>query len=308
MDSETEKHNSATRFRYDEENLKRGIPLMEKKKKSSGLVRRLVQIASFVLVSLIAVGGYLAEKGIAIPLVPDASLHSICPFGGVVTVYQFAATGDFVQKIHSSAFILMLLGLLAALLFGPIFCGYICPLGSIQEWIGRLGKKLFPKKYNKAVPEKLDRLLRYLRYVVLISVLYLTATTAKLVFQSYDPFYALFQFFTGEVAVSAFAILGVTLVLSLIIERPWCKYLCPYGALLGIFNLFRVFQIRRNPSTCIHCSKCDRACPMNIKVSKKGVVRDHQCISCHACTSEAACPVADTVNISVGKGGARHEA
>ena len=68
---------------------------MEKKKKSTRFVRRIVQIAAFVLVSVIAVGGYLAEKGIAIPLVPDASLHSICPFGGVVTIYQFAATGGF---------------------------------------------------------------------------------------------------------------------------------------------------------------------------------------------------------------------
>jgi hypothetical protein len=72
---------------------------MEKKKKGARMVRRVVQISAFTLVSLIAVGGYLAEKGIYIPLVPDASLHSICPFGGVVTVYQFAVTGDFIQKI-----------------------------------------------------------------------------------------------------------------------------------------------------------------------------------------------------------------
>ena len=94
-------------------------------------------------------------------------------------------------------------------------------------------------------------------------------------------------------------------VLSLIIERPWCKYLCPYGALLGLFNKIRIFKIRRNPDSCIHCKKCDKVCPMNIKVSGKTTISDLQCISCHQCTSDVACPVQDTVTISAGKKDAR---
>lgn len=280
---------------------------MEKKGKKASVIRLIVQISAFTLVFLIAVSAWLAEKGVSIPLIPDASLHAICPFGGVVTIYEFVTTGDFIQKIHSSSFILMILGLIAAVLFGAIFCGYICPFGSFQEWIGKLGRKLFPKKYNRIVPKKLDRVLRYLRYLVLIMVLYQTAVSAKLVFQSVDPYYALFNFFTNEVAVSAYIMLGVITVLSLFIERPWCKYLCPYGALLGLFNSTRIFKIRRNKSTCISCNKCDRMCPMNIEVSGKEVIRDLQCISCHQCTSEVSCPVKDTVAISIGKGGSGHE-
>lgn len=93
----------------------------------------------------------------------------------------------------------------------------------------------------------------------------------------------------------------MVLLLSLVVERPFCKYACPYGALQGVFNLFRIFRIKRNPDTCIDCSRCDRACPMNIRVSSSGVVRDHQCISCMKCTSEAACPVANTVELTTGK-------
>lgn len=284
---------------------------MNQKKKRPGALRLGIQISVFALVALIAAGNLLSERGITIPFLPDASLHAICPFGGVVTIYEYATTGDFIQKIHSSSFILMFLGLVVAVLFGTIFCGYLCPFGSFQEWIGKLGKKLFPKKFNRMVPEKPDRVLRYLRYAVLIVVLYRTAVSATLVFQAADPYYALFNLLSGEVAATALAALVIIAVLSLFIERPWCKYFCPYGALLGLFNKVRIFKLRRNPDTCIDCKKCDRVCPMNIRVSGKMVVSEAQCISCHQCTSEVACPVADTVTISAGKTkkeGALHEA
>lgn len=188
---------------------------MENGKKRAAGIRLIIQIFVFGLVFLITVSKWMAEKGIKIPLLPNASLHAICPFGGVATLYEFITTGSFIQKIHNSSFILMILGVITALLFGTIFCGYLCPFGTFQEWIGKLGKKLFPKKYNQMVPKKLDRVLRYLRYVVLVMVLYNTATTAKLVFQSVDPYYALFNFFTDEVAVSAYIMLGLIIVLSL---------------------------------------------------------------------------------------------
>ncbi len=275
------------------------------KKKTSEKLRLVLQIAVFALVLLIALSKWLSELGIVIPLLPDASLHAVCPFGGVVTIYEFITNGTFIQKIHSSSFILMLLGMLTALFFGPIFCSHFCPFGSFQEWLGKLGKKLFPKRYNKLVPKKLDSVLRYLRYIVLVLVVYQTASTAVLIFQNVDPYYALFNFFTNEVAVSAYIVLGIVAVASLFIERPWCKYLCPYGAVLGIFNTFRIFKLRRNKSTCISCGKCDEVCPMNIPVSEKETIRNHQCISCYKCTSDAVCPISDTVTISVKKGGAK---
>lgn len=264
-------------------------------------IRLYVQIFFFTLIGLIAVNKTLAETGMGIPFLSQASLHTLCPYGGVVSIYTLITAGTFVQKIHSSALILTAIVLFLAILFGPVFCGWVCPLGAIQEWIGKAGRKLFKNRYNHLVPVKLDRILRYFRYVVLIMSVYVTARSGLLLFEKVDPYYALFKFWSGEVAVSALIVLGATLIFSLFVERPWCKYACPYGALLGLTNKISIFKIKRSSTTCINCSKCDRSCPMNIEISKKTAVTDNQCIRCYECTSEKNCPVPDTVTMKAGR-------
>ena len=263
-------------------------------------IRRVVQVFFFALIALISINHSLTESGDSIALLSSASLHSLCPFGGVVTIYQFVTVGTFVQKIHESAFVLMVIGFLLAILFGPVFCGWVCPLGTVQEWIAKWGRKLFKRRYNHFVPARIDNILRYARYLVLAWVIFVTAMSGTLIFAEYDPYFALFNFWSGEVAISALVILGLTLGLSLFVERPWCKYACPYGAVLGLSNLVRVFQIRRAESTCKSDGACSIMCPMNIPVDSVKTVRDHQCISCLECTSEAICPVAKTVVFAAG--------
>ena len=268
-------------------------------KKKKGLkIRNVVQIVFFGLVAMIAINHSLASGFLDNTFLGGLNLHGVCPFGGVVSLYQLFTVGTFVQKISASSVVLMVLVLGLSVFFGPVFCGWVCPMGTIQEWVGKIGKRIFKKRYNHFVPSKLDGYLRYLRYVLLAWVIYMTATTGKLVFSDLDPYYALFNFWTGEVAISGLIILGVTLVGALFVERPWCKYACPYGAVLGISNLFRVFSIRRSEDSCISCGLCSKECPMNIDVQHVTNVRDHQCISCLECTSEAVCPVEETVMVS----------
>ena len=109
-------------------------------------IRHVMQLGFFMLITLIAINKFLVENGGGISFFSSASLHSICPFGGVVSIYNLLSVGTYVQKIHSSALVLMGLVFLLAVLLGPVFCGWVCPLGTFQEWIGKLGKKLFKKK------------------------------------------------------------------------------------------------------------------------------------------------------------------
>jgi len=272
---------------------------MKAKQSRKSRLRLAVQLFFFLLIGTIAVNKVAVEGGWGLTFFSEASLHALCPFGGVVTLYNLFTLGTFIQKIHASAVILMGLVFGLAVLFGPVFCGWVCPLGSIQEWIGGIGKNIFKSKYNRFVPEQLDKVLRYGRYVILVLVVFVTARSGYLMFENIDPYNALFTFWSEEVALPALVILIVTLVGSLFIERPWCKYACPYGGLLGLFNKFRLFKIRRNSATCISCSKCDQVCPMNIIVSKTTVVNNTSCITCLACTSERSCPVEDTVALQI---------
>ena len=261
-------------------------------------IRHFVQFFFFALIGLIAVNHTLVESGKGIPFVSDASLHAICPFGGVVTLYNLATLGTFIQKIHMSSVILMALIFILAILVGPVFCSFVCPLGSFQEFLGKIGRKIFKKRYNRFIPQKIDNILKSFRYVALIAVVYITAKSGYLIFAEIDPYNALFSFWSDEVSTLSLIVLSATAALSLVIERPWCKYACPYGALLGLSNKFRVFKIKRIASTCVSCNKCTAVCPMNIDVANKTIVSDLSCISCLACTSEEKCPVPETVTLS----------
>jgi len=261
-------------------------------------LRHIIQAVFFTLIFLTAINHSLSESGITIPLIGGASIHALCPFGAVVSFYQLLTTGSFVKKIHESAMVLFSITLFLSILVGPVFCSWICPLGSLQEWVSSLGRRLgLHGKFN--VSSNLDKKLGLLRYVVLLWVIYVTARSGELIFTNYDPYYALFNFWSGEVALSALLILGLTLMLALFIERPWCKYTCPFGALLGLANIIRIFKIRRNKNTCIDCQKCDATCPMNIEISGQTSIKDPRCISCLNCTSQNVCPIPQTVELSI---------
>lgn len=277
------------------------IPGIQIFRKRSIWPRKVLQFIFFLLIALTSLNHTLSKNGGGVSFLPNASLHALCPFGGVESMYALLTSGNLIQQVRVSSVLLLDLILLLALFFGPVFCGWVCPLGTIQEWVGRVGRNwLGPKRYNHFLPAGLDRVLRYARYGALAWVLYATITSAKLAFQAYDPYFALFNFWTGEAAPTALLILEITLLLSLVVERPWCKYACPFGALLGVTNLFRIFTIRRDEGNCRPGQACSTLCPMNIPISKHKVIRDHQCITCLECTSEACCPVKDTVVLGLG--------
>lgn len=259
-------------------------------KNKSKWFRYSLQIFFFVLIGMFAVNHVIGETGTALfPFLPNISLHAICPFGGIESIISFISGGTLVPKLHLSTMVMTVIVLVITLIFGSVFCSHICPLGTIQEWFGKIGRKLFKKRYNKFIPQKIHDVLKYFRYVSLILTIVLTYNAMKLVFLEVDPYYALYHFFTDEVTIGSLIVLGATLIGSLFVERPWCKYACPYGAALGLLSKISIFKIRRDTSTCNNCKLCDKNCPMNINLSKQTSIGDSLCNRCMDCTDEGLC-------------------
>ncbi len=151
-------------------------------------IRKIVQLVFFFWVVTVIALSEAVQNGLSLPFsMETVSLHAICPFGGVVTLWNLIKDGVLIRKIHESAVVLASLSVILAVLFGPVICSWVCPFGTFQEWIGKLGKRLFPKRYNTFVPKHIDRYLRFLRYGILVWILVMTALSATLVFQPYDP-------------------------------------------------------------------------------------------------------------------------
>lgn len=244
--------------------------------------RLIVQVAVFSLLIFLSLSHlkYGIEKA--------ASIDAYCPFGAVESFLTKINTGDYLKRIWTSAFILMAITLLTTVLFGRVFCSYFCPLGALQEWLRAISRKLGIKK-DIELPKSIDRYARYLKYVVLIFIVYYSYKVGDLFFRDYDPYNALMHFGNEyEEKVVAYAILGVVLVSSLFSKGWWCRYFCPMGAFLGLIKKISPFKIKRDASTCTSCSHCDKVCPANLDIQTAEIVNSADCISCLNCVSD--CP------------------
>jgi len=248
----------------------------------------------FVWATIAGISHFLTEKGVSLPF-GTASIDAICPFGALETLYAYLSSGSLIGRIHPSNLVMGLGLALATLVGGAFFCGWICPFGTLQEWAGTFGRRMLGHRYNHLIPLRVDRVLRYLRYVVALFFLAWTWAASSLVFAQYDPWRAFLSLAGGELAVGGIIALFISLVGSLFVERFWCRYLCPMGAVTGLVGKVSLFKVRRNAETCIACHACTMACPFHIDVAQMTRVTSAQCNRCLKCID--ACPVKDTLTI-----------
>lgn len=219
---------------------------------------------------------------------PTCSFDQSCPFGGIETAWSAASTGTLVRQTGPSNLILLGLLLIAAILTGRAFCGWVCPLGTVQEWIAGLARRATGGRgawLPVPVPGRWDRILRLGKYVVLALVLWASTSAVVPVLIPFCPYRTLFTFNVGSLL--GWAVLLALLLTSLVVDRFWCRYLCPLGAILAPFNRLSLWRIRAQETSCVSCGICKRACPVDLDVVHE-VERGGECIRCLECVR--ACP------------------
>ena len=229
-----------------------------------------------------------------------AGVDGWLPISGLMSLKYWLLTGH-VARIHPAALFLLITFVGIAFLFRKAFCSWLCPVGTFSEYLWRAGRKLLGR--NIRPPRWLDIPLRGLKYLLLafffwaVSAMSASAIHAFL----YSPFgiiadVKMLNFFlflrTTDVIVLALLVLG-----SFFIQNFWCRYLCPYGGLLGLVSLLSPLRIRRNAETCIDCAKCAKACPSFLPVDQLVTIKSAECTGCLDCI--AVCPAEGALDMSL---------
>jgi ferredoxin len=229
-------------------------------------------------------------------------VEGFLPIGGLLGAVDWFHRGA-LNRIHPAATVILLLVLATALACRKSFCSWICPVGFLSELLARLGRRLFGRNFR--LWRWLDVPLRSLKYLLLAffgwHILTLTGAAARAFVES--PYYRLADvkmglFFTQLTMVGA-TVLVLLGAASVLWRGFWCRYLCPYGALLGLVSWMSPARIRREPASCIDCGLCDAACGAALPVSRKLTIRSPECVGCLDCV--AACPVQEALGMTVAR-------
>ncbi|HWJ06013.1 MAG TPA: 4Fe-4S binding protein [Steroidobacteraceae bacterium] len=273
-------------------------------------LRRVVQIA-FVLLSIwMGIEFFLFMRwGLSggteafYPRPPGA--EAFLPISGLLGLLHWQQGGE-LNQIHPAATVILVAIIAASLLVRKSFCSWLCPVGTLGDWLAAVGKRLF--KRNFVMWKWLDYPLRLVKYVLLVYFVFMLATMGAaaldmFVHGAYNRMadVNMYQFF-AHITPRALGIVAALAVASVLYHRFWCRYLCPYGALLGIAGLLSPLRVTRVKETCIDCELCTRVCPSNIAVhrigarragAKVGQVWSDECTTCMRCVDE--CPVKETL-------------
>jgi len=263
---------------------------------NSQRIRHTVQIAFIVLNLFLGIQFYkfvrFYETGAAgTPISRPAGVEGYLPIAGLMNLKAAILTGE-IPKIHPAGMFLIVTFLAISFLFRKTFCSWLCPVGTLSEYLWKLGRKLMRR--NLHVPRWLDVGLRGLKYFLLGFFLWAVYSMAPPDIHDFltSPYGLIadvkmlnFFRFLGETGL---IVVGVLMLLSVVIQNFWCRYLCPYGALMGLASLFSPLKITRNTETCIDCAKCAKACPSQLPVDQLITIRSAECTACLECV--AVCP------------------
>jgi len=220
------------------------------------------------------------------------SIEAFLPIGALVSLKHWLASGS-IHPAHPAALVLFLTFVAMSILAKKSFCAWLCPVGTLSDWAWRLGRRLLGRNFQLWRP--LDLMLRSLKYLLLlffVKLILIDMPATALGGFLDSPYWAIsdvkmLHFFTGP-STTTLVVVGLLVLVSLPLKNAWCRYLCPYGALLGLTSLLSPFKIRRQAADCNGCQRCSKACPADLPVDQKQLIRSAECTGCLSCLSH--CP------------------
>jgi polyferredoxin len=270
----------------------------------SQTLRRAFQIAFLLLNVWIGVQFYLFVRyyetgGRSIRVDRPAGVEGWLPIASLMNLKVLLLTGR-APLIHPAGTFLLIAFLASSWIFRKSFCAWLCPVGTICEYLWRFGRKLFRR--NLRLPRALDIPLRSLKYILLSLFLYAVGSMSVTAIRQFleSPYgmvddVKMLNFFR-DLGAGGAVVIAVLALGSIVVQNFWCRYFCPYGAMLGLLSLLSPLRIRRDANLCIDCAKCAKACPAVLPVDRLIAIRSAECIGCMQCV--AACPAEGALFLS----------
>lgn len=275
--------------------------LTDRLKNDSQFFRSSVQLAFVLLCVWIGIEFHLfMQWGTTVGAEPymerPPGVEGFLPISALMGLIHWIYSGT-LNTIHPAGTMILIGFVAASFIMKKSFCSWMCPIGTLSESLWMLGQKLF--KRNFTVWRWLDYPLRSLKYLLLF---FFVSAIAAMSVEELDLFInspynkvadiKMYLFFADITPFALWTIIGLMLF-SVVIKNFWCRFLCPYGALLGLTGLLSPFRITRVKESCIDCELCTKVCPSNIPVHTVNQVWSDECTSCLRCVEE--CPVKETL-------------
>jgi polyferredoxin len=281
-------------------------PYTRRRGDRSQQIRQAVQLA-FTLVAVI-VGvqfyfwvRYYESLGQTTRVSRPPGVEAWLPIAALMNLKDFALTGV-VPSIHPAGMFMLIAFLAISWMYRKAFCSWICPVGTISEWLWKGGEATFGRTF--ALPRGFDVPLRALKYILFALFMYVVVTMPVPEIREFlgSPYglvadVKMLDFFRRMGHTTAI-VLSILVILSVFVKNFWCRYLCPYGAMTGLVALVSPTRIRRDPDACIDCAKCAKACPAGLPVDTALSIRSAECTACMSCV--AVCPAAGALDLRSG--------
>ncbi|MDD2899852.1 MAG: 4Fe-4S binding protein [Desulfuromonadaceae bacterium] len=221
--------------------------------------------------------------------VRPAGIDGFLPISGLLGISSWMKGGG-INSVHPAAVVIFVTIVLVSVLLRRSFCSWICPIATISESAWKGGARFFRRSWR--FPLWLDCILRSLKYLLMVFFSYSIVlamspdSLASFIQSDYHKIadVRLLNFFL-HISPGALSIVLVLVALSVILRNPFCRYLCPYGALLGLVAMMSPLRVTRSLDRCVTCGVCSQACPTHIDVKNKKSVNSPECIGCWRCIS-----------------------